>query len=85
MESSFSGPAPTGNLSKEIYMSKLNRKAVIKFDIPDAWEKWSINIVEDSPEEITYDWLMSNLDKWEWFDIVDRGGEDMKDMDIRVL
>jgi hypothetical protein len=66
-------------------VSKLNKKAVIKFNIPDSWEQWSINIDDDSPEIITQDWLVNNLDKWEWFDLLDRGGDDMIDMDIELM
>lgn len=50
-------------------------RAVISFDIPDSWELWSIEIDDDCPDEITAEWLEANTDKWEFYDLEDRGGD----------
>ena len=52
------------------------RSIKVSFEIPDAWELWYLDILDDdAPDEITPEWLDENPDKWEWIDMKDRGGD----------
>ena len=51
-----------------------DRMAVILLVPTDAWEEWSINILDpDAPDEITVEWLNANPNGWEEHDCKDRG------------
>jgi hypothetical protein len=74
---------------KEILVNKaklLNvqhrRKFDISYSIPDAWEAWIIEVHEDTPAEITPEWLEANPEKWDWYDCLDRGGDNMADLTV---
>lgn len=50
------------------------RTALVSYEVTHAWEMWYIDITDDdAPAEITVEWLEENPDKWEYFDLKDRG------------
>lgn len=61
-------------------------RAIISIDVTQAWECWSIDVDYDGdPDDITAEWLEANPDKWDWFDIKDRGYSTQENLTVEEV
>ena len=70
-------------IAKAIPLYASSVKLTVSYDIPDAWECWTI-IVTDPPKDqaINSQWLSDNPMKWEYEDFLDRGGDQLTNLQI---
>lgn len=63
------------------------RNVIISYDVPRAWETWIIELHDDEVKEsdITPEWLLANPEKWEYFDLKDRGSDGMENLIVEYV
>ena len=69
-------------INKAKPLNQETKRAVVSYTVPDSWEVWSITLHPGCPDKPTEQWLMDHPNMWDWDDCLDRGGDEMKDLQV---